>query len=71
MLCVLQKGHSDGRCDLEWTLCKYDLRKGNLFVLGWASVRQVRWRSISSELLMCSGGVCIIFLMSLDRHMTH
>ena len=39
------------------TLCKYDLRKGYLFVLGWARVRQVRQGSISSELLMCSGGV--------------
>ena len=24
------------------TLCKYDLRKGDLFVLSWARVRQVR-----------------------------
>ena len=35
------------------TLCKYDLRKGYLFVLGWTRVRRVRWGSISSELLMC------------------
>ena len=25
-------------CDLSSTLCKYDLRKGNLFVLSWARV---------------------------------
>ena len=24
------------------TLCKYDLRKGDLFVLSWARVRRVR-----------------------------
>ena len=35
------------------TLCKYDLRKGDLFVLGWAGVRRVRRGSLSSELLVC------------------
>ena len=30
---VLQNGHSGSRCDLASTLCKYDLRKGDLFVL--------------------------------------
>ena len=35
------------------TLCKYDLRKGDLFVLSWARVRPVRRGSVSSELLMC------------------
>ena len=44
--------------DVFWpsTLCKYDLRKGNLFVLSWARVRRVRRGSISSELLVCGGG---------------
>ena len=50
---VLQRGHSgDG----------YDLRKGDLFVLSWARVRRVRRGSISSEVLMCGGGVCSIML---------
>ena len=40
---------------LASTLCKYDLRKGDLFVLSWARVRLVMWGSISSELLMCGG----------------
>ena len=31
---VLQRGHSG---DLALTLCRYDLRKGDLFVLSWAS----------------------------------
>ena len=39
------------------TLCKYDLRKGDLFVLSWAS--------ISSEPLMCGGGVRSILLLPL------
>ena len=30
---VLQMGHSGDGCDLTSTLCKYDLRKGDLFVL--------------------------------------
>ena len=53
MLCVwmLQRGHSGDGCVLASTLCKYDLRKGDLFVLSWARVRRVRRGSISSELL--------------------
>ena len=45
------------------TLCKYDLRKGDLFVLSWARVRRVKWGSLSSELLMCGGGVRSILLL--------
>ena len=40
---VLQRGHSGDGCDLASILCKYDVRKGDLFVLSWARVRQVRW----------------------------
>ena len=47
------------------TLCKYDLRKGDLFILSWASVRRVRRGNISSALLMCAGGVRSIFLLPL------
>ena len=35
---VLQRGHNGDGCDLASTLCKYDLRKGDLFVLSWARV---------------------------------
>ena len=56
---VLQKGHSNDGCDLASTLCKYDLRKSDLFVLSWARV------ILSSELLMCSGGVRSILLLPL------
>ena len=52
-VCVLQRGHSGEGCDLVSTLCKYDLRKEDLFVLGWARVQRVRRGIISSELLMC------------------
>ena len=62
MLCVLQMGHSGDGCDLASTLCTYDLRKGDLFVLSCARVRRVRWGGISSEHQMCGGGVCSIFL---------
>ena len=58
---VLQRGHSDDGCDLASTLCKYDMRKGDLFVLSWASVRRVGRGSISSEHLMCDGGVRSMF----------
>ena len=52
---MLQRGYNGDGCDLASTLYKYDLRKGDLFVLSWASVRGVRWGSVSSELLMCGG----------------
>ena len=47
------------------TLCKYVLRKGDLFVLSWSSVRRVRLGSISSELQTCGGGVHSILLLPL------
>ena len=64
---VLQRGHSGDGSDLASILCKYDLRKGDLFVQSWTSVRRVRRGSISSELLMCGGGVrsicyCLLWL---------
>ena len=62
---MLQRGHSVDECDLASTLCKYDLRMGNLFVLSWARVQCVRRGSISLELLMCGGGVRSILLLSL------
>ena len=62
---MLQRGHSGDGCDLASTLCKYDLRKGHLFVLSWEMVRRVRRGSISSELLMCGEGVRSILLLPL------
>ena len=60
---MLQRGNIVDGCDLASTLCKYDLRKGDLFVLPWARVRRVRRGSISSELLICGGGVRSILLL--------
>ena len=60
-----QRWHSGDGCVLASTLCRYDLRKGNLFVLSWARGRRVKRGSISSELLMCGGGVHSILLMPL------
>ena len=67
MLCVgvLQRGNSGDGCDLASTLCKYDLRKRDLFVLSWARMRRVRRGSIASELLICGGGVSSILLLPL------
>ena len=39
--------------------------KGDLFILSWAKVRRVRRGSLSSELLMCGGGVHTILLLPL------
>ena len=63
--CCRGGGHSGDGCDLASTLCKYDLRKGDLFVLSWARVRRVRRGSLSSELLMCGGGMRSILLLPL------
>ena len=67
MSCVwmLQRGHGSDRCVLASTLCKYDMRTGDLFVLSWERVRRVRWGSFLSELLMCGGGVRSILLLPL------
>ena len=67
MSCVwmLQRGHIGDGCVLASTLCTYDLRNRDLFVLGWARVRRVRPGSLSSELLMCGGGVQSILLLPL------
>ena len=67
MSCVwmLQRGNSGDGCVLESTLCKYDFRKGDLFVLSWVRVRRVSLGSLSSELLMCGRGVCSILLLPL------
>ena len=59
---VLQRGHSGEGCVLASTLCKYDLRKVDLFVLSWSRVRRVSRGSISSKLLMCGGGERSILL---------
>ena len=62
---MLQRGHIGDGCVLASTLCKYDLRMGYLLVLSWARVRRVRRESLSSELLVCGGGVRSILLLPL------
>ena len=65
VVCVLQRGHSGDGCVLASTFYKYTLRKGDLFVLSWARMRRVGRGSISSELLMCDGGVRSMLLFPL------
>ena len=59
---MLQRRHSGNGCVLASSLCKYDLRKGYLFVLSWVWVRR---GSLSSELIMCGGGLRSILLLPL------
>ena len=61
---MLPRGYIGDGCDLASALCKYDLRKGDLVVPSWARVRRWRRGSISSELLMCGGGVCSILSLA-------
>ena len=67
MSCVWmsQRGYSGDGCVLTSTLCKYNLRKGDLIVPSWARVRRVMRESITSELLMRGGGACSILLLPL------
>ena len=62
MSCVwmIQRGHSGDGCVLSSTLYKYDLRKGDLFVLSWARVRRARRGSLCcclpTPMTLASGG---------------
>ena len=62
---MVQRGHSGDGCDLASTVCNYDFRKGDLFVLSWERMRRVRQGGISSELLLCGGGMRSILLLLL------
>ena len=53
---MFHRGHSGDGCDLVSALCKYDLRKGNSFVLSWPRVRRVRRESISLHIY----GACLL-----------
>ena len=59
VVCVTE-GHSGDGCDLAPTLCKDDLRKGDLFVLSCARVRRVRRGSIFQS-CQCVVEVCAVF----------
>ena len=58
-------GHGGDGSNLTSTLCMNILGKSDLSVMSLARVRQVRRGSISSDLLMCGGGVSSISLLPL------
>ena len=64
---MLQRWNNGDGCDLASTLCKYDLRKGYLFVLSWPRVRRAMRGNISSELRMCGGGMRSISCVYMER----
>ena len=57
VLCVsiFQRGQNDEVCLLVSILCKYHLRKGDLFVLSWARLRRVCLASVSSVVFIGGG----------------
>ena len=59
---AVTKGNSGDGCDLASTLYKYDLRKGDLFVLSWARVRRMR-RGKFFLALECFKYVCVLDVM--------
>ena len=61
---MLHRGHSGDGCVLVSTLCKYDLRKGDLFVLSWGKgeagksifrAAHVWWRCVQYFLIASCG----------------
>ena len=61
---VLQRGNSGDGCNLASTLCKHDLRKGDLFVLSWERVRRV---GRDEEYGSVSGTLVCVFVGFWDR----
>ena len=61
---VLQRGHSGDGCDVASTLCKYDLRKVDFCSELGKGATSGRG-SLSSEQIMCGGGVRSILLLHL------
>ena len=63
--CFLHKGHRGVGCVSGDILCMYSCRRGDLFVLSWASVRLMCLGRASSEL--CILGACwfstLLFLL--------
>ena len=64
--CMLQRGQSD----VEWleastTLCRYDVRKGDLFVLSCAKVRRCALVSVASVVFIVGAAVCSSLLICL------
>ena len=61
---VLHRVNSGDGSDLASILCKYDLKKGDLFVLSWARVRQVRRGSLSSDVYLDHLKFCVVCINS-------
>jgi hypothetical protein len=64
--CVLQRGQSGDGLFVASTLCRYERRSGDLFVLSWARVRRCALGSAASVVFMVGAIVCnslFIFLL--------
>ena len=61
---MLQRGHSGDGCDLVSTLCSYDLRKGDLFVMSWAMVKLCTLGVFALGVSLVSGIVIISVCVS-------
>ena len=67
-MCLVCGCYTVNSGDLASNLCQYDLKKGDLFVVSWATVVRVSRGCISTELVLCGGCVCSIVLLPLvDR----
>ena len=60
MSCAWMLQSGDG-CVLALTLCKYDLRKGDLLVLSWAKGATSEAGNVSLQSCKCVVEVCAVF----------
>ena len=63
--CVLQRGQCCVVCNVDF-VCRYDVRKGDLFVISCARVRRCALVSVASIVFIVGAAVCsslLIFLL--------
>ena len=63
--CMLQRGQSGVVWFETSTLCRYDVRKGDLFVLSCAKVRRCALDSVASVVFIVRVAVCSSLLFFL------
>ena len=63
--CMLQRGHSGVVWFEASTLCRYDVKKGDLFVLSCARVRCCALVSVASVVFIVGAAVCSSLLIYL------
>ena len=59
---ILQRGHYGEMCVFSSALCKYDLRKGNLFSLRWLALVEDVYGECICDVVVCVVFYCFVVL---------